>query len=184
MNFHSFANWCLSLHLLWMTGKAVGQDKLFLLGGFVTLWARASLVGTTQTRNTRWSLPESWQLDSDLPKTRMNFSFTRWGSLLLPKCHLYKNLWQWRTPGCFHMASQSTYVFFFLDVLSNTLLTSHFSFIFFTKQNHPTTLWCRIMTAAMALQTHLPQCLLCPSALSCHEIAITCRKQISCTAPG
>lgn len=131
------------------------------------------------------SLPKSSQLDSALlRRRRLAFSFPRWGPLRLLKCHLCKNLWQWRTPGCFQVPSQSTYVFLFLAVLFNTLITSHFPFIFFTKQNHPITLWCRITAAVMALQTHLPQRLLCPSTLCCHKIAIICRKQISYTAPG
>lgn len=80
------------------------------------------------------SLPECSQLDSALLKRRVNFSFISRGPLLLLKC-LAKNL-----PWVFSVASQSTYVFLFLAVIFNTLITSHVPFIFFTEQSQLTTL--------------------------------------------
>lgn len=122
------------------------------------------------------SLPECSQLDSALLKRRVNFSFIRWGPLLLLKC-LAKN-----HPWVFSVASQNTYVFLFLAVIFNTLITSHVPLIFFTEQSQLTTLQQNSSSsgAANTCPTHL----LCPSALRCCKTVTACRRQISYTTPG
>lgn len=125
------------------------MTSLWLLGGFIILWARASVLDSLSPKKlTAW----------------LCLAEEKGGSLSLGK-DLYSpkisSLWQWRTPGCFQMASQSTYVFLILIILFNILMTSHFPFIFFSKQSHPTSLRCRITATVMALPTHLPH-LFCP----------------------
>lgn len=73
-SFYSFSNWPLNLHLLWITGKAVGQDKSFITGWFCnTLGQGTTVRHYKDTKHEMVCLPKSSQLDSALLERRMDF---------------------------------------------------------------------------------------------------------------